>query len=390
MKKLFRVTTVPMSLNILLKGQLRYLNHYYQVTAISSSGRELLEVQDREGVETQAIEISRSISPLKDIISLYQLYRYFKREKPDIVHSITPKAGLLSMIAGKFAGVPIRMHTFTGLIFPSKNNGFKMLLIWMDRLLSHCATHIYPEGKGVQENLEKYKITQKPLKIIGNGNVNGIDLNHFNLSHISKEVQDNLKMEMGIKPNDFVFIFVGRLVRDKGINELVTAFNLMNRKFNNQDPEANQSVKLLLVGELEQDLDPLEAVTLQQIQSNTHIISVGFQQDVRPYFAVSNVLVFPSYREGFPNVVLQSLALEVPAIVTNICGSSEMITRNENGLIVPVKSAALLAEAMEKLIFNPNLLFNLKSNSRASVQPFEQQMLWEALRKEYQRVDNCR
>lgn len=386
MKKLFRVTTVPISLNILLKGQLRYLNQFYKVTAISSPGAALVEVQNREGVHTHAIQIARSISPLQDLISLYQLYRYFKSEKPDIVHSITPKAGLLSMIAAKVAGVPIRMHTFTGLIFPSKTRGFKMLLIWMDRLLANCATNIYPEARGVQEDLEKYNITRKPLKVIGNGNVNGIDLDHFNPNQISKEVKVNLKMELGIKPDDFVFVFVGRLVRDKGINELITAFKLLNEKINNHDQEANQSFKLLLVGELEQALDPLEEVTLQQIQSNPHIISVGFQRDVRPYFGMSNVLIFPSYREGFPNVVLQSLALEVPAIVTDICGSSEIITNGENGLIVAVKSAIHLADAMAKLIMNPELLMHLKSNSRKSIQQFEQQMLWDALLQEYQRI----
>lgn len=386
MKKLFRVTTVPLSLNLLLKGQLRYLNQFYKVTAISSPGPELVEVQDREGVQTHAINIERSISPVKDLISLFQLYRYFKKEKPEMVHSITPKAGLLSMLAARLAGVPVRMHTFTGLIFPYKKGAFRILLIWLDRLLATCATHIYPEGKGVKHDLEKYNITRKSLKVIGNGNVNGIDLDHYNPNQISKEVQENLKMNLGIKHDNFVFVFVGRLVRDKGINELITAFKLVTEKFCNSLSQNQPSCKLLLVGWLEEELDPLEELTMQEIQSNPNIISVGYQQDVRPYFGISNVLVFPSYREGFPNVVLQSLALEVPAIVTDISGSTEIIRNNENGLIVPVKSAIHLADAIEKLLMNPDLLLSLKNNSRKSIQPFEQQMLWEALLKEYQRI----
>src|SRR5690606_23303641 len=143
--------------------------------AISSSGPMLDEVADREGVSIQSVEMERDISPLKDLVSLFCLYYKFKKEKPDIVHSITPKAGLLSMIAAKFAGIPIRMHTFTGLIFPSKSGLKQRTLIYMDRLLCWAATNIYPEGNGVKNDLINYNITSKPMKVLANGNVNGID-----------------------------------------------------------------------------------------------------------------------------------------------------------------------------------------------------------------------
>ncbi|MEG2161658.1 MAG: glycosyltransferase family 4 protein, partial [Chryseobacterium sp.] len=331
MKKIknFRISTVPVSLNILLKGQLKFLSNHFAVTAISGAGKDLDEVVEREGVKTYAIEIQRNISPFKDIVSLIQLYFYFKKEKPLIVHSITPKAGLLSMIAAKFADVPIRMHTFTGLIFPSKSGLLQKILIKMDQLLCWSATNIYPEGNGVKNDLINYKITSKPLNILANGNVNGIDLEYFALNAISNEQQSQLKKELHIQEKDFIFIFVGRLVSDKGINELIQAFSKLKI----------QNSKLLLVGPLESDLDPLRYEILKEIETNPNIISVGFQKDVRPYFAISDCLVFPSYREGFPNVVMQAGAMGLPSIVSNINGCNEIIIEGENGTIIPVKDS---------------------------------------------------
>ena len=231
--KLFRVSTVPMSLNLLLKGQLKFLSQHFEVTAISGEGQDLDIVAEREGVKVHPLEMQRNISPLKDLRSLWHLYRYFKKEKPDIIHSITPKAGLLSMVAGKLAGVPVRMHTFTGLIFPHKSGGVKNLLIVMDRLLCRAATHVYPEGEGVRKDLLHYKITSKPLKIIANGNVNGVDLDYFQPDVFSREEINNLKNELGIAADDFVFLFAGRLVIDKGLRELVNAFDEVSKNHNN-------------------------------------------------------------------------------------------------------------------------------------------------------------
>ena len=375
MKKLFRISTVPMSLNILLKGQLKFLDQYFDVTAISGSGQDLDEVQEREGVIVHPIEIQRQISPFKDLVSLIKLYRYFRTEKPDIIHSITPKAGLLSMMAGKLAGVPVRIHTFTGLVFPYKEGLFQKILILTDKVLCSCATNIYPEGKGVKDDLIKFKITNKPLTIIGNGNVNGIDLNHFDPALYLEEEKSKLKKDLNISKDDFVFVFVGRLVKDKGINELISAFKKLNA----------QNVKLLLVGPYESDLDPLEESTLSEISHNKNIITVGFQKDVRPYFAISDALVFPSYREGFPNVVLQALAMGLPAIVSNINGCNEIITNQENGIIVPSKSESSIQEAI-LLLLDQTFYTKLKSSARPSIMKYKQEHIWELLKENYEQL----
>ena len=327
--KLFRISTIPLSLNVLLKGQLSFLRAYYDVTAVSGAGKDLDEVREREGVKIHGISVERQISPVKDFVSLWKLYRFFKKEKPDIVHSITPKAGLLSMIAAKLAGVPVRMHTFTGLIFPTKRGVMQKLLILMDKILCYFATHIYPEGMGVKNDLITYKITKKPLKVLANGNVNGIDSFFFDRSLFGDNDNKVLRSHLEIEADNFIFIFVGRLVGDKGINELVQAFKQLQVEKNGKRP------KLLLVGPLETELDPLSPQSLREIENNSAILNVGYQDDVRPYFAIADALVFPSYREGFPNVVLQAGAMELPAIVSDINGCNEIIISGENGLIIP-------------------------------------------------------
>ena len=148
--KIIRTSTVPESLYGLLKGQLKYLSQYFEVVGVSSKGQFLKETSKREEIRTIDVDMERGISPFKDLISLFKLYKVLLKEKPLIIHSITPKAGLLSMLAAKFAGVPIRMHTFTGLIFPTRKGYVQKLLISMDKLLCWAATNIYPEGNGVK------------------------------------------------------------------------------------------------------------------------------------------------------------------------------------------------------------------------------------------------
>lgn len=375
--KLIRTSTVPISLNVLLKGQLNFLNKKFKTIAVSSPGKDLEIVKEREGVMVKTVSMERSISPVKDLVSLIKMYILFVKEKPQIVHSITPKAGLISMIAAYLARVPIRMHTFTGLIFPSKEGVLRRILIFMDRVLCFCATNIYPEGEGVKNDLVKSKITKKELKVLANGNVNGIDLEHFNANKITSTEIHNLKKQLEIGEGDFVFVFVGRLVKDKGVNELVESFNKQSLLHTN--------VKLVLVGSMEIELDPLKKETLEIIKRNQRIISVGYQNDIRPYLTISNVLVLPSYREGFPNVVIQAGAMGLPSIVTDINGANEIIINRENGLIVQKKEVEVLFEAMQKLYSDNELYCKLKENTRVLIESrYDQKVVWNALLNEYQ------
>ncbi len=380
-KKIIRTATVASSLDILLKGQLAFLNEYFDVIAVSGQDIHLENVANREKIRTIDIGFQRPISFIQDLISLIKLYKLLKKEKPFIIHSITPKAGLLSMIAGFFARVPVRIHTFTGLIFPTKNGFSKRFFIFMDRFLCRFATHILPEGIGVKNDLIKYKITNKPLKIIANGNINGIDLKHFNPDLFSENDKINLRKQINISETDFVFIYVGRLVKDKGVNELVKNFDKLQKQ--------NSEAKLLLVGPFENNLDPLLSETYAVIESNKSIISIGFQDDVRPYFAIANALVFPSYREGFPNVVLQAGAMNLPSIVTNINGCNEIIQDNFNGIIIDSKNEKALFNSMQLYLNDNDLVEKHALNSRQNIiSKFEQKLVWNALLNEYYKIDN--
>ena len=376
MKKIIRTSTVPMSLDTFCRGQLKMLSEHFEVVAVSSPDVELKTIEEREGVRTIAVAMERHISLLKDVKSLFQMIRVFKKEKPDIVHSITPKAGLVSMLAAWICRVPVRMHTYTGLVFPTTTGVKQKVLIAMDRLLCACATYINPEGQGVANDLLRFGITKKPLHIIGNGNVRGIDADYWkNDGYDRNDLRNNLQ----IGKDDFVFVFVGRLVGDKGINELVAAFKQLMADHSN--------VKLLLVGPYENHLDPLKPETEKEIKTNQNIITTGSQKDVRPYYVAADAFVFPSYREGFPNTVIEAGALGLPSIVTDINGANEIIFPPQNGVIVPSKSVEALYQAMSHFLESPDELKRMASNARKMVvDRFNQQFIWGELLKVYQSI----
>lgn len=377
-KKLIRISTVPLSLDSLLKGQLRMLSGYYDVVAVSSAG--LDSVAWREGVRTVAVPMERRISLLKDLHSLVRLIFLFAKERPDMVHSITPKAGLLSMVAGWMTRVPVRMHTFTGLVFPAATGKMQKLLVLMDKIICFCATDINPEGEGVKRDLMEWHITKKSLRVIANGNVNGIDTAFFHVSQVFG-LAEKIRKQLHITPGIFTFCFVGRMVRDKGVNELIKVFVRIYRE--------NKAVRLFLVGSFETQLDPLLPETSELIFSHEAIFFMDWQQDVRPYLAASDALVFPSYREGFPNVVMQAGAMDLPSIVTNINGCNEIITDGENGMIIPPRDEESLYGAMKYFIEHPEDVDRMAANARPVIQArYEQKIVWNALLKEYDMLLN--
>ncbi|NGM63405.1 glycosyltransferase family 4 protein [Sphingobacterium sp. SGG-5] len=350
----------------------------FEVLGVSSAGRELEEVRVDEGIRVVDLEMTRTISPLRDLKALWQFYRLCKREKPTIVHSHTPKAGIVGMLGAKLAGVPIRLHTVAGLPLMEATGVKRKVLDFVEKLTYGCATKVYPNAKGLYDFIVRNTYTSNnKLQVIANGSSNGIDTSFFSAERISVQQKEALKSQLGIHEGDFVFIFVGRLVGDKGINELVAAFKGLHV------PQA----KLLLVGGAEAELDPLQPETLGEIESNPNIIVVGFQKDVRPYFSVSQALVFPSYREGFPNVVMQAGAMGLPGIVSDINGCNEIIIEGQNGTIIPVKNAEAIQKAMLKWSTDRGYYESLRVQARAGiVGRYEQAVVWRALLEEYTRL----
>ena len=383
MKKIIRITTVPLSLSGLLQGQLRFMSQYFNILGVASNGKnnQLSQVSKLEGISTHAVEMTRKITPIKDLKAVWQLYQLFKKEKPFIVHSHTPKAGTLSMIAAKLARVPHRLHTIAGLPLLEATGIKRMVLNTVEKVTYACATKIYPNSHGLKTIILDHNFAKDTkLKVIANGSSNGIDTTYFNpkydnlLGHTLE-----LRATLNINKNDFVFVFMGRLVSDKGINELITAFERLCKK--------NFEIKLLLVGAYENELDPLKPKSLEIIDNNPHIISTGWVDDVRPYYAISDTLTFPSYREGFPNVVMQAAAMQLPSIVTNINGCNEIITHGENGIIVPVKDDIALFEAMDYILKDKGRAKAMGFKSRAHMKShFERKVVWQAILEEYKQL----
>jgi len=383
LKKLIRITTVPLSLKVLLKGQLRFMaSNGFDVKGVSSEGKELREVHENEGIAVEAITMSRKITPFQDLKSLWEMWNFLRKEKPQIVHTHTPKAGIIGMLAARLAGVPHRLHTVAGLPLMEATGTKRKILNFVEKLTYSSATRVYPNSKGLYDFILQNNFTQSnKLKIIANGSSNGIDTAFFSPDQVTEIERVTLREKLNIQPDDFVFVFVGRIVSDKGINELIKAFSELQAAENNEPA----GIKLLLVGGLENDLDPLNPETLAEINQNKDIISVGFQQDVRSFFAIADALVFPSYREGFPNVVMQAGAMGLPSIVSDINGCNEIIIEGENGLIIPSKNVEKLKEKMLTLAKDKNLYTKLKGNSRRMIENrYEQSVVWNALLEEYE------
>ena len=381
--KLIRITTVPQSLRGLLKGQLRYMTQNgFEVIGVSSPGEALNDVERNEGVKTVGIEMTRSITPIQDLKALVQLIQLFRKEKPHIVHTHTPKAGLLGMMAAKIAGVPHRLHTVAGMPLTVATGSKRQLLNQMEKLTYACATKVYPNSFGLEKIILDEKFTSPTkLKVIGKGSSNGIDTSQFDPALVSAETKMNLRKELNINSDDFVFLFVGRVVKDKGINELVKAFE--------QVYQMNPTAHLVLVGNLECHLDPLKPETENLIKNHSNIHAVGYKSNVVEYFAMADVLTFPSYREGFPNVVMQAAAMRLNSVVSDINGCNEIIKNGENGWIVPVKESSQLANKMQWCLQHKeqSKAMGLKSREIMTTD-YERQYVWNEILKEYQALKN--
>lgn len=377
--KLIRITTVPVSLKTLLKGQHRFMSENgFEVVGVSSKGQELEGVKNDENIRVVALEMTRTISPFSDLKSLWNFYKLCKKEKPLIVHSHTPKAGIVGMLGAKLAGVPIRLHTVAGLPLMEEKGIKRKILDFVEKLTYACATKVYPNSKGLYDFILENKFTStEKLKVIGKGSSNGIDTEEFNPSVVQEITKENLRISLGINKNDFIFLFVGRLVKDKGVNELVNAFQELNKRYKN--------IHLVLVGRYEDDLDPLQNKTMKSIKTNPNIHAVGYKHNVIDYFGFADVLTFPSYREGFPNVVMQAASMQLNAIVSDINGCNEIIENGVNGWIVDVKNEIALREKMEWCYLNRNESQSMGLKSRNIMQDkFERVNLWKLIKDEYE------
>ena len=353
-KKIIRAVTVAQSIGFFVEMIPTLNQKEIEVVALSSPGKELDDLREK-GVPTIVVPMERHISIFKDMKALMALVKVFRREKPDMVHSMTPKAGLLCMLAAKMAHVPVRVHTFTGLVWSTAKGLKRRILMLTDWLTCACATHVIPEGEGVKADLQHH-ITRKPMKVLGYGNVKGVDMERFSLR---PEIVDAAK---GLRSrNLFTFLYVGRIVSDKGVNELVDAFGKLHA--------LNPHCRLVLVGKMEENLDPLKPSTLKIILALKGIRAVGEKRndELIAWYAASDCFVLPSYREGFPNTVLEAGAMGLPSIVTDINGSREIVENGKNGIIIPPKDENALIEAMQQMLDNDSKRDSMATAARPMI-----------------------
>jgi glycosyltransferase involved in cell wall biosynthesis len=380
-RKVLRIATVPVYMNIVLKGQLEYLNNFFDVIAVTSYDKKHYEdILNREKVKMYKVNMSRTIAPIRDFISLILLIKIILKEKPNIIHTHTPKAGLIGLLAGFICRVPIRIHTVTGLPLMGTKGLKKRMLINIEKLTYSLANRVYPNSLALKKYILENKFTQQDkLKVLLNGSTNGVDTKFFNPNVL--EGKQFLRKNYGIPENAMVLLFVGRIAKEKGIDELIDAFLNAQRKHLDVD------LKLLLIGKYERHYGLLSKETESLIEKNDDIINLGRFDDVRPFYKMADIFVLPSYREGFPNSVMEAGSMGIASIVSDINGCNEIIENNFNGKIIPARNSKELLNAISELISNPIFLDFLSKNSRERIlKKYERKDVLNSIKIEYEKL----
>ncbi|HEX2628512.1 MAG TPA: glycosyltransferase family 4 protein [Chitinophagaceae bacterium] len=378
MPKLIRVTTVPMALRYLLPGQMKYMKQQgFDVIMVSADGKERQAVIDNEGCEHHIIPMTRKITPFADLKSWWKMYRYFKKEKPDIVHSHTPKAGLIAMTAARMAGVKIRIHTVAGLRFMTSTGTTRKILVKMEKLTAGAATHVWPNSQSLLNYIKTNKLAkEKKLQVIGYGSSNGINLARFSPTALQPAKVEETKQLIKYDKSFVYLLCVGRIVKDKGIDELLAAFENIYKERND--------LRLVLLGSFEDELDPISDNARKILKEHPGIIHISWSDHVEYFMHLANMLVHPSYREGFPNVLLQSGALNCPIVCSRIEGNVDIVDDGQTGLICEVKDAASLEARLRFAIGNPLLMGEYAAALRNKIeQQFDQRFVHESLKNKY-------
>lgn len=376
--KIIRITTVPLALRNLLRGQMKYMSvNGFEVVMISADGAGYKEVLENEQCRYIIVPMTRKITPLQDLKCLFQLYRILSKEKPAIVHTHTPKAGLLGMIAAALCGTKIRIHTVAGLPLMTEHGLKYQLLKFIEKLTYRAALQVWPNSNSLYRYILDHKMARPgKLKVIHKGSSNGIDLQRFNKGNLDPFILNRIKQEIQFNVTSRYLLFIGRLVTDKGIGELVKAFSGIQQK--------HPDLKLILVGNYEHELDPLKPDIIKEIQTNPAIIDVGWSEHGEYYMDIADVFVFPSHREGFPNVVLQAGAMDLPVICTRIPGNVDIVDDGVTGLIFDPGNESQLAEKIIYALNNKNALSTMARSLKEKIyNDFGQEKIWESILEEY-------
>jgi len=364
-----------------LQGQPEYFqNAGFDVTVVSPERRVgEWQVAQPDSVRCVAVPIAREISPLRDIISAWKLCGVLRRLRPTITNVGTPKAGLLGGFAAWWNRVPCRFYTLHGLRFETAKGLRRRLLILAERLACRFAHRVICVSHSVREKAIAYGLIDSDQAVIlGSGSCNGIDVARYvptpDRVRRAAELRESFKIPDGAP----VILFVGRFTSDKGISELTRAFLLLEKQF----PE----MRLLLVGSFE-DGDPLPQEIRNRLETHERVILSGPVSDPAPYYAISDVLVLPSHREGLPTVVLEAHAAGKAVIGASVTGIVDLVVHGQTGLLFPVGSVSALADAIAMLVTNKKLAEKLgRAGQEQVIRDFRQDDIWDGMRREYLKI----
>ncbi|MDO9183529.1 MAG: glycosyltransferase family 4 protein [Bacteriovorax sp.] len=377
--KIARIVTVPIAF-VHIKAFLRFLkSKNAEVVLVSSKGKYEEVVKNELDMEITPIEISREINILKDIKSLWDLIIFFRKNKFDIIHSSTPKAGLLVAIAGIFSPKSIRIHTFTGQRWATLGGVFRSFLKFLDKIIINLNSQCYADSSS-QINFLKAEgvVKNTEVKCLHKGSYGGIDCQRFNNDHFPNARKDIIS-ELQLSDDSIILLFVGRVTSDKGIEELVKSFILAQ--------QINEKLKLIIIGPFEPELDSVDPEILNSIHSNPLIFQLGFRADPEKYFSGADIFCLPSYREGFGTVVLEAAACELLTIGSRIPGLVDAIVENETGVLVELKNINQLKDAILELASNKEKRKRLSANAKKRARAdFDSNFLAQIQWDEYMRL----
>ena len=366
--KICIMATVPVSIISFYGKQIDYLKEQgFEVTVITSSDNDLVK-KIPASCKLVLIPMSRQITPLKDLTSLFQIAKEIKKGKFDIIQYSSPKAALLGSICGYFFSVPARLYLMWGIYYVGQRGWKRKLLKLIEKVICCFSTQVSPDSKGNYAfALEEGLCPASKMSVVGNGSANGVDLERFNSQRL-KTAGSAIRESLGIPPDAVVVGFVGRLLRDKGINELVKAFVGLSDKY--------QKLYLLLVGPREDKENAYEPEVNKTLLQEKRVISIGFNERPEEYMAAMNIFALPSYREGFGIANIEASAMELPVISTDIPGPRDSVLDGRTGILVSVKNVAQLQQAIERLYNDPTLRYDIGQEGRLWAKNFEQKQIW--------------
>jgi glycosyltransferase involved in cell wall biosynthesis len=347
---------------LVLRGRLRVLqNAGFAVVLISSPGRLLTTTVREEGVEAHPIRMKRGITPIADLLALAALWTFLRHERPLITDFSTPKAGLLGNLAAWSLGVPHRVYTLRGLKLESASGWKRSVLLWTERLSAACAHVVLCNSESLwREAIALRLAPESKLHMLGRGSSNGVDTERFHPG--GAEEIAILRAQFGIAPGEIVLGFVGRLTRDKGIPELLTAFDAILR--------VEPNCRLLLVGWFDSSEDALAERWRHRVATHPKITHTGYLTDASPAYRAMDMLVLPTHREGFPNVALEASASGIAVITTESTGARDAVLPEVTGLLIPPAQSEAIVEAALKLILNPALRSQMGAAGREWVSKY--------------------